>query len=97
MIRASARELLRITPSWSPAAILGTAPDTVCQLCRDAELRPARRMLEQLQQPSTRAVLQASLGTVLAAYGPSWYEQHRDAWVATGDERELRRMLRHVR
>lgn len=28
--------------------------------------------------------------------GPTWYEQHRDRWVRTGERAELARMLRHV-
>lgn len=43
--------------------------------------------------PFNTAVLRAMTG----ATEPSHYERHRRAWIATGELRELDRMLRQVR
>jgi hypothetical protein len=77
-----------------------------CADCERAEQTPSRRLLgaaARAIQPRPSPAMTAAAGmaaTTRALLGgpppPSLYEQHREAYVRTGDPAELERMLRHV-
>lgn len=74
---------------------------TFCEECRRAELTPWQRIREDLWDAvhggsSALRFVRAYGATLSAAMGRTAYDRHRDEYVRTGDERELRRMLRHV-
>jgi hypothetical protein len=75
-----------------------------CPECDDYELRRDHWltwMLRQLLQGPSRRSFGLDLGAIARALvgspaGPTHYERHRAGYAATGDERELARMLRQV-
>lgn len=77
-------------------------PDTDCRDCWQAEASFIANARDQFGMSQTGAQARiGSFSTIISiAMGgtePSWYERHRDDWARTGDEKHLKRMLRHVR
>jgi hypothetical protein len=73
-----------------------TPPPPHCPECRLADMtRWERRRYEKAQSKNP---LRFYGGSMRWMFGPekSMYEQHRDAWLQTGDVMELDRMKRHV-
>jgi hypothetical protein len=79
-----------------------------CAECDDYEYRRANPLLWQIRRAARRALAPrpspfAGIGSAWAVMlgaagpaGPSHYERHRQAWIETGDDRELERMVRLV-
>lgn len=81
--------------------LLGTMPETSCPTCWMAEASPFWRgaMAVGLIGTDPYAAMTRSLGLVASAVlgGPAtWYDRHRLEFEQTGDELEMRRMLRHI-
>lgn len=74
-------------------------PDTDCPECWDAEAPWALRVRDALgfqRRPGPFAGIGETMAIMMGAEPRTWYDRHREKWEATGDQRELVRMARHV-
>lgn len=83
-------------------------PDTECPLCFRAELKGFQRVVARVEElvgidPMTGreynpfAYMGSTFRAIVGGKPPkSWYERHRDAFIATGETVEMERMIRHV-
>ena len=73
---------------------------TECRDCWLAEASTSEKIIrgiaDWLSRPSPWTQLTWSMSALLGMREPTWYERHRELYEQTGDEAELRRMLRHV-
>lgn len=74
--------------------------DTDCPVCYRAEATRWEKILDRFDRPSGAVAAIVSAATtyriLLGVPERSWYDTHREDYARTGDERDLRRMLRHV-